>query len=207
MAGTPVRWAKPTRLGAGPASEAASFVAAPLLAGACFATIGVLGADAGQFRWPGPAMMLLTLAFISLIGSVQYGFQAREFFYSVADIEDWEPSAPSEPGSSGPGSPRPSAEDRKRQHRRDFKEWHRLNRRGALTYNLGIVLLGAGTTLMLAAPDGASLTHAVCRWTASGAAGFATLAELEWGLRDRFLRRRITGAGRRRPRAGDADER
>ncbi|MGW7244495.1 hypothetical protein [Streptomyces sp. NPDC054804] len=34
-------------------------------------------------------MMPLTLAVSSLIGSVQYGFQAREFFYSLAGIEDW----------------------------------------------------------------------------------------------------------------------
>jgi hypothetical protein len=58
-------WAKPTLLGYGSTSDAAHFVAAPLLAGACIATIGVLGADGDKFRWPGPAMLMLALAVVA----------------------------------------------------------------------------------------------------------------------------------------------
>ncbi|SFK45306.1 hypothetical protein [Streptomyces pini] len=179
-------WGRPVPLGQGGASEAAHFVAAPLLAGACIATVGVLGADAEKFRWPGPAMLLLTLAFAALVGSVQYGFHARRHLYSPADVETWHP----------PDSFRPSGELLRREQRRHFGEWLRLSRRAALTYNLGIALLGAGGALALAAPEGASFWHAACRWAASAVLAAGALAELEWTLREWWTRRALLRAAR-----------
>ncbi|MEV6781942.1 hypothetical protein [Streptomyces sp. NPDC051098] len=177
-------WAKPTPLGYGIASEAAHFVAAPLLAGACIATIGVLGADGDKFRWPGPAMLLLTLAFVALIASVQYGFHARGHFYSPTDVDTWYP----------PGRSRP-AESTLRQHQqRDFQQWRRLSRRGSTAYNVGIVLLGAAATLVLAPPEEASLGHTVCRWTAAAVTALGSVAELEWILRGERVRRILARA-------------
>ncbi|MET9904754.1 hypothetical protein [Streptomyces sp. NPDC006446] len=181
------KWATPAPLGYGAASEAAHFVAAPLLAGACVATVGVLGADTDKFRWPAPAMLLLTLAFVAFIGSVQYGFHARQHLYSPSDIDDWHP----------PGASRPEEDGLRREQRRDFQEWRRLSHRGGLAYNAGIVFLGIGTTLVLAPPGGASLGHALCRWTASAVAALGSLAELEWILRRQRMRRALVRAARR----------
>ncbi|MEU6811116.1 hypothetical protein ABZ920_19435 [Streptomyces sp. NPDC046831] len=189
----PPGWARPTPLGYGSASEAAHFVAAPLLAGACIATVSVLGADADKFRWPAPAMLLLTLSFVALIGAVQYGFHARQHFYSPGDVDTWHP----------PGGPRPAEELLRREQQRDFQEWRRLSRRGSTAYNAGIVLLGAATTLVLAPPEGASLAHAVCRWTAAVVTAVGSLAELEYILRGRRMRRVLARAVRDARTEGD----
>jgi len=184
--GTSSRWATPAPLGYGAASEAAYFVAAPLLAGACVATVGVMGADADKFRWPAPAMLLLTLAFVAFIGSVQYGFHARQHLYSPADVDAWHP----------PGAGRRDEDSLRREQQRNFEEWRRLSRLGSLTYNAGIVFLGVGTTLVLVPPEGASLVAALCRWTASGVTALGSLAELEWILRQRRMHRVLARASR-----------
>jgi hypothetical protein len=192
---TSSEWAKPTPLGYGSASEAAQFVAAPLLAGACIAMVGVLGADGDKFRWPGPAMLLLTLAFVVLIASVQYGFHARRHFYSPADIDLWYP----------PGARRPTEESLRSAQRHDLREWRRMSRRGSTAYNVGIVLLGAGVTLVLAPPEAASLGHAVCRWTAATVTAVGSLAELEWILRGERVRRALAHVARSAADGGSPD--
>ncbi|MER5832913.1 hypothetical protein ABT116_19150 [Streptomyces sp. NPDC002130] len=188
-------WAKPTPLGYGSASEAAHFVAAPLLAGACIAMVGVLGSDGDKFRWPGPAMLLLTMAFVVLIASVQYGFHARRHFYSPADLDAWYP----------PGARRPAEESLRAAQRHDIGEWQRMTRRGSTAYNMGIVLLGAGVTLVLAPPEGASLGHAVCRWTAATVTAVGSLAELEWILRGERVRRALDQVARSAGAGGEPD--
>ncbi|WP_331732662.1 hypothetical protein OG592_42125 (plasmid) [Streptomyces avidinii] len=184
MSDTSPDWAKPAPLGYGSTSDAAHFVAAPLLAGACIATIGVLGADGDKFRWPGPAMLMLTLAFVALIASVQYGFHARQHFYSPADVDAWYP----------PGGSRPAESTLRQRQQRDFQQWRRLSRRGSTAYNVGVVLLGAAATLVLAPPEDASLGHAVCRWTAAAVTALGSVAEFEWILRGERLRRFLARA-------------
>ncbi|MFF7892251.1 hypothetical protein ACFZDI_10045 [Streptomyces sp. NPDC007907] len=196
MSDSPSEWAKPTPLGYGSASEAAHFVAAPLLAGACIATVGVLGSDGDKFRWPGPAMLLLTLAFVVLIASVQYGFHARRHFYSPADIDDWYP----------PGARRPTEETLRSAQRRDLAEWRRMSRRGSTAYNMGIVLLGTGVTLVLAPPETASLEHATCRWAAVTVTAVGSLAELEWILRQERVRRALVRVARSANAGGNPDD-
>jgi len=52
-------------------------VAAPLLAGFSFTSVIVLSDDAGAFRWPGEAILALTIAAIALIAAVQCAKYAR----------------------------------------------------------------------------------------------------------------------------------
>jgi hypothetical protein len=168
----PPQWAKPAPLGYGQAADAAHFVAAPLLASASVALIGVIGADGDKFRWPGPALLALALAGMALIGSIQYGFHARALLYSVGDLEEWW-------GAEDLGTRKEVLQKRQRD---DFQRWKVTIDRAVATYNLGITLLGAGVALCLAPPARALATQAVFRWVACAAVTAGTLGELAWTL-------------------------
>ncbi|MBL1110155.1 hypothetical protein JK361_37310 [Streptomyces sp. 5-8] len=172
-------WSRPRPIGDPQAAEQAYFVAAPLLAGAAVATVGVLGADGAQFRWPGPAMLCLTLAAIALIGSIQTAFRARSYLYSPAELRDW-----------WEGEQAPSDEVLQQEQRWDFAQWRLWVNRAALVYNLGIVLLGCGVAGLLAPPAGASEAHAGVRWLAAGATVLGTGWELIFMARQLMARRR-----------------
>ena len=57
--------------------DAISTVASPLLAGFSLASVIIVSDDARNFRWPGAAMLALTIAAIMLFGALQCGFMAR----------------------------------------------------------------------------------------------------------------------------------
>ncbi|MFI0141500.1 hypothetical protein [Streptomyces luteogriseus] len=177
----PPRWSKPAPLGYGQAADAAHFVAAPLLASASVAVIGVIGADGDKFRWPGAAMLLLSLAALALVGSVQYGFHARALLYSVGDLESWwgRPDLDSREESL-----------RQRQHH-DFQQWKSKIDKAVGTYNIGVALLGAGVSLCVAPPPGSAVGDAVPRWIACAAVGAGALAEFVWAVLARRPRFRL----------------
>ena len=52
--------------------KAVGDVAAPLLAGFSLASVIMVTASIGQFRWPGGAILLLTIAAVSFIATVRY---------------------------------------------------------------------------------------------------------------------------------------
>ncbi|MGW8378252.1 hypothetical protein [Streptomyces sp. ODS28] len=172
----PPRWAKPAPLGYGQAADAAHFVAAPLLASAGVALIGVIGADGGRFRWPGATMLALSLAVLALVGSVQYGFHARALLYSVADLEAWW-------GTEDLGDRQEAL--RSRQHR-DYGLWKSTIDKAVSTYNTGVALLGAGVSLCVAPGPGTSAPDAVLRWVACAVVGTGALAEFLWALSARY---------------------
>ncbi|MFE6744215.1 hypothetical protein, partial [Streptomyces tubercidicus] len=159
------------------------------------ATIGVIGADAEKFRWPGPTTLMLTLATVCLVTSVQHGFNARRYFYSPADVESWQLSQDAVDGGLDEDT---AIELVRQRQRRDMDEWLRLSQHGVLAYNLGILLLACGMALVLAAPEGASLGHAACRWTASATAAAGAVAELESMLRHQRVSRMLSRAARNR---------
>lgn len=166
------QWAKPAPLGYGQASDAAHFVAAPLLTSAAVALIGVIGADGDKFRWPGPALLALAMAAMALVGSVQYGFHARALLYSAADVAAWW-------GQEDLTGRR--AELRQRQHEH-FGQWQIKIGRAVLAYNLGTALLGAGVAACLAPPTSTTGPAALCRWLACAAVAAGALGELGWAL-------------------------
>lgn len=143
------------------------------------ATVGVLGADGAQFRWPGPAMLFLTLAAIVLIGSIQTAFRGRSYLYSPSELRDW-----------WAGEQAPPDLVLQREQRQDFAQWKRWANRAALAYNLGIILLGCGVAVLLAPPVGASEGHAGARWLAAGAAVLGAGWELLLVMRQLMMRRR-----------------
>src|ERR1035441_6192982 len=167
---SPPRWAKPAPLGYGQAADAAHFIAAPLLASTSVVLIGVITSTSASFRWPGPALLAMSLAAASLVGSIQYGFHARNLLYSVNDLEEWW-------GHEDFAKWTETLRDRQRAH---FHEWQVKINRAVTTYNVGITLLGAGVALSVAPPVSAHGLNAITRWVAASAVAAGTLGELGW---------------------------
>ncbi|WP_189718450.1 hypothetical protein [Streptomyces phaeofaciens] len=164
----PVRWRGLAPGGTRAAAEATQFIAAPLLAGAAIATIGVVaGADGAQFRWPGPAMLALTVAAISLVTGIQLALRARHYLYSKAEVEEWH------------GPLVPSVEQlHAREQALHLMAWRNWYVRSYLAYNVGVALLGVGVLALLAPAEHASVAHSVCRWIAVTAVGAAVLVHV-----------------------------
>lgn len=82
-----VLWPKP--LGLIRATETALFIAAPLLSAGALSLIGVVCADAEKIRLAGPTLLLLVMAVIALMLSIQLGYHARQWIYSYEEIQNW----------------------------------------------------------------------------------------------------------------------
>ncbi|MGP3999303.1 hypothetical protein [Streptomyces sp. 8N706] len=155
------------------ANDAVTTIAAPLLASGGVALIGVVSADEDKFRWPGPALLLVTLATILLVSCVQWGFRARPYLYSMADVEQQHGGAL-------------TVEQHERyvhQHALDIARWQRTTALADASYTAGLIALGLGVALVLAPPTGG--THVGWRWTAFAAVLLAVAMEAAWTLLER----------------------
>jgi hypothetical protein len=182
-------WRKASPLGFGAAVEGVTNVAAPLLAGFSVTAIGVVGADSDKFRWPGPALLCLTLSALLFVTCVQLGFHARRHLYSYADLTAWwteEELADTDR----------RALLREEQHH-DFDLWHRWRGRAFAAYSGGLVVLWAGVTLVLVPPAAGGGSGSAFRWAAAGVAACAAATEVAWSgyepLRRRIRRQRLLG--------------
>ncbi|MFD8079275.1 hypothetical protein ACFV3E_42395 [Streptomyces sp. NPDC059718] len=140
------------------------------------ATIGVVGADGPNFRWPGPAMLALTASAVLFLASIEIAVRARAFLYNMDDVKTWFGS-----------EEEPRTQDRAWRQRDDFMIWYRLTRWSTLAYRLGLVLLGVGAVGILAPPEHASAAHTACRWAATA---LWCLALIAYGLWSWWLMRR-----------------
>jgi hypothetical protein len=61
-------------------------VATPLLGGFSLASVIVVSDDAAKFRWPGPAILALTVAAVVLIAAVQFAQVASGSYEARADL-------------------------------------------------------------------------------------------------------------------------
>ncbi len=183
----PPKWKQPAPLGYGQAADAAHFVAAPLLASAAIALIGVIAAGGNDFRWPGLAMLALASASLLLVASIQYGFHARGLLYSAEELKDW----------WGPED----FEDRKEWlqeiQQKHFGQWRNKINKAVTSYNFGIALLGVGVTLCLAPPADLNAANAVPRWLACGAVAVGSLGELVYGFLQTGWQFALPGIARR----------
>ena len=164
-------WRKPAPLGYGPALDSMSNVAAPLLAGFSITAIAAVAADSDKFRWPGAALVALTLATMLLVTSLQFGFHARGYLYSGEDLRAWWTDEELE---------RRSDELQQTQHDH-FGRWQQWGARARLAYNSGIIVLALGIALLLAPPPSAVHAEAALRWIAAALAGIGALGEFGWG--------------------------
>jgi len=134
--------------------------AAPVLAGFSFTVVIVVSDDATHFRWPGEAILALTVAAITLIAAFQSSKYARD--------KRW------------PGADRPKSSiwwTRFRYYSLTAKErtevWRKATRN---FYHLGISALLAGLAFTLAPQYGTGV-QGMLRWTASGIAFAACVIE------------------------------
>jgi hypothetical protein len=87
----PPKWRKPAPLGYGNAIDSVGAAGSSLLAGFSLASVIVVTSEAGEFRWPGAAILMLTTAAVLLIAAVQCTYNTREFLWSGADVRNWWP--------------------------------------------------------------------------------------------------------------------
>ena len=158
------RWAIPPKIGYVNAAQNAHFVAAPLLAAAAIGIAGVMAADGDKFRWPGPAMTLMTVCAVFFVSCIQSSFNAATHLFNPADLDAWYGS-----------SEKPPDTVLMQIQQRDFQIWKQSSRRAVRLYNWGVVTLGSGTAVALSPPGNASSAHAVCRWAACAFVLVATL--------------------------------
>ncbi|MEV6378623.1 hypothetical protein AB0M31_04295 [Streptomyces sp. NPDC051773] len=168
---TPFRtpWDKPSPPGYGAAIEAATNIAAPLLAGFSITTIGVVSADSDKFRWPSIALLLLTLAAILLVASLQLGFHARMHLYSKADLAAW-------------WGEETDLEQLKEEQVADMESWRRIKGLARVAYNAGIVFLAVGISAALVPRSEEDSVNAALRWAACGLGLTAAALEFANGV-------------------------
>lgn len=141
----------------------------PLFAGFSFATLIVVCQDSSKFRWPALTIFVLTIASVSLIGSVQGRHQARMYLPTFEDFQ-------MQRESKGPPV------NWENENSYEYKRARFSGQSTRLTYHAGIVSLLAGLALALAPPGGTALDNAL-RWSASAIASFACLFEFGATLR------------------------
>jgi hypothetical protein len=190
------KWFPPMPLGRGSAVEGMTGIAAPLLAGFSLTLIGVIAQDPTHFRWPAEALVALVIAISLLIATVHFGFQARSYLYSAADMQDWRPDFFS------------SLEDLMAEdQRRDYLKWERWEKRAGWAYDLAVCLLAAGMALVVAPPAFESPGHplvgseASFRWAAFALGITAGAAQLGWVMATRLGHLRAPRSGSRPPAA------
>ena len=144
-------------------------VTIPLLAGFSVTFVIVLSDDAANFRWPGAAILTLTIAALWLIAAVQCAYHARLYLPIQATGSKAEPSS------------------RRAFTGRSGRRWAGSTR---MSYHCGVVALLAGLGLALAPLDGKG-TEGLLRWSASGMAFFACVGEAGF-----IVFRRLGGARR-----------
>lgn len=164
------KWRKPAPLSYGNAIDSVGSVAAPLLAGFSLASVIVVSDDSANFRWPGAAILALTIAAVMFVGAVQCSYNARQYLWSASDVSSWWPEVKA--GTE--------LEDLLRDEQAEaFRRWTAWSRWIRITYNYGILALLAGLGLGLAPLHGNG-AQAAMRWVSMGVAFAACAGEVSW---------------------------
>ncbi|WP_208778537.1 hypothetical protein [Streptomyces griseorubiginosus] len=161
-------WKAPIPLGYGPADAMALFIAAPLLTAAALSLAGVVGGAEDHFRWPGPILLLLVVAALTLIASIQLSYHSRLYLYSHADLVDWLSETYVENNKAWLY---PQQVD-------DQATWKRYARKAVWCFNLGTLLLGLGIAAALVPP--ACATQTAWRLSAAVVTLVATVLDGVW---------------------------
>ena len=170
MAGPVPKWRKPAPLGYANAIDSVGGVAAPLLAGFSLASVIVISDDAENFRWSGAAILGFTIAAVALIGTVQCGFNARQYIWSGADVAAWWPEM----------TENSEHEERLRAEQNwAFGRWQAWTAWTRRTYALGIFALLTALAFALPPHHDVGIQGSL-RWTASGVAFAASAGMACW---------------------------
>lgn len=148
-------WYRPTPIGLTAARQSMASGSAALLAGFSAISIGVIAQAPDKIRYPGWALLTLTLAAIALVACVQCGFNARARMYSHAEITEWIPHTFTADEAD-------SLQNAQIENARTARKWEWA---AEWTYHIGIVFLAAGIGLVLI-PMGRSGEN-IPRWVAA----------------------------------------
>lgn len=129
----------PRPFGQAAALEAMGTIAAPLLAGFAFASIGVILQVQKSLRWPDQALVLVVAATLLFITSLQASFNARRHWVPPDQWSAWLGLAPS-PARRG---------QLQREWTSDLASYRRWSEAARITYNLAIVVLLAAIAVLL----------------------------------------------------------
>ncbi|GHH49042.1 MULTISPECIES: hypothetical protein [Streptomyces] len=164
------------RLGYDTAIKEAHFIAAPLLTAAALSLAGVVAGADEQFLWPGPTLLLLVTTALTLLGSIQLSYYARQFLFTYQELEQsWVDRSDMWHGMSGDAELR---EQLLPIYKRARARYRRFALYSVHSYNSGTVLLGLGIAASLAPPsDGKQV---LWRWIAAGLVAVCTIAETVW---------------------------
>jgi hypothetical protein len=171
----PRPWSAAPQLGTDRAYQAVGEVAAPLLAGFSVTLIGVVAQDPTALRWPGAALLALTVAAVLLLTCVQAAFFARQNFWTRDDLLQWYVEEPPEPLLGAFKAMQATA----------ISRWLRWIGRARAAYNAGLTVLLVAVALVLAPPIDYGTKHVVgteaaLRWIAFGFALACAAAEIVW---------------------------
>lgn len=161
-------WNTPRPLGYGPAGALALFVAAPLLAAAALSLAGVVGGADDEFRWPGPILLLLVVATLVLIASIQLSYHGRIYLYSHDDLVSWLSSEHVDKHKVALWE----------KQKDDQRKWKKYNTASVHCFNAGTVLLGLGISAALVPPECSRQPD--WRWTAAAIVLIATIVDGIW---------------------------
>ncbi|MDH6452409.1 MULTISPECIES: hypothetical protein [unclassified Streptomyces] len=131
------------RLGLPEAAKQALFITAPLLTAAALGLAGVVGGAAKEFQWPGITLLLLVATSMILILSIQLGYDALQFRYTPAQVEE---------DIRVHGRVHHSAEELNAIVNNAFKVYKRRIRHAIFCFNLGTLMLGLGISAVLVPP-------------------------------------------------------
>jgi len=168
-------WKPPVPYGRPASVDAAGTVAAPLLAGFSITFVGLIlsASDGASIPLREPALAVLVLAALLLLGCVQCAFWARLYTVTPQDLMPWWPDLHG--GST-------NAQLRHRQIRGAQWRYAHLSElwleRARWTYHGGILALLASVALVLVPAN----HHLAWRWLSVGVTGLGFFAELYWVL-------------------------
>lgn len=164
------------RLGYDAAIKEAHFIAAPLLTAAALSLAGVVGGADDRFLWPGPTLLLLVATALTLLGSIQLSYYARQFLFTYRELEQHRVDhADMWHGKEGDPELRAELLPIYTQARHRYR---RFARYAVHSYNAGTLLLGLGIAAALAPPsDGKQV---LWRWVAAGLVTVCTFVEALW---------------------------
>lgn len=166
----------PAPFGQPAAMETMGTIAAPLLAGFAFASLGLVLQAQTSLRWPDQALLLTVSAAMLFIASIEATFNARRHFVPPGEWGAWLDLAPT--------AVRRSALQRAwLDGLASYNRWTEVSR---LTYNLAIVALLAATAVVLV-PHGAL---GVWRMAAVTVPSLGAAGELAWTVFAQRSRRR-----------------
>jgi MFS family permease len=168
--------AVPTPFGQPAAMETMGTIAAPLLGGFAFASIGIILSAQDALRWADQALVLVVGAVLLFVTSLQATFNARRHYVPPDQWAAWLGLAPS-------AARRAELQRRWTADLAIYRRWIEVAR---VTYNLAIVALLAATAVLLV-PAG----HlAAWRAAAIALATMGALGEVGWVLTAEAARRR-----------------